>query len=340
MKNKYQFYLAIVFLFAYATNLTAQVDMDAKMEVVIKGKYGSADGEFGFKVFEDRSWVEPSGIAIDSKGNIYIADPLNNRIQKFDKNGKYLFKIKFDIQLQRFPHTIDDLAVDQEDNLYAVSRHEQKIFKYDQNGKSTQSINLKEMDIAWDAWRGWRSGGYLQPQRISVDVIGNLYIEGSFELIKFNRDGKLAKKWVRESGTGGASYFLDREGYLYFPKQKGRWEKYDQNGNLLGTITCEKEPLLAFIPRIGEQCQFPPKFIDKNGFRYYFGLEPKTSDLVAIIKIDRNGNFKRYKAPEAPPVYYMWQALNMIKFDNKGNLYVYGYDDKKQEYWIMRISVP
>lgn len=322
-------FLVTVFLFAYATNLIAQVNLDAKTEIVIKTKYGFADGEFGFKVFEDRSWVEPSGIAIDSKGNIYIADPLNNRIQKFDKNGKFLFKIKLDIQLQRFAKTIDDLAVDLEDNLYTVSKHEQKIFKYDQNGKFTQSINLKEMDIAWDRWRGWRSGIYLQPNRISIDKIGNIYLEGFDELVKFNRDGKLAKKLVRESGSGAASYFLDQKGYLYFTGKIGIWEKYDQKGNLLGQVACEKEPLLAFVPPEGG-CQFPPKFIDKNGFRYFFELKPKTSDLISIIKVDEKGNFKRYKAPKAPPVYYIWQTLNMIKFDNEGNLYVYGYDDKKR----------
>lgn len=335
--KKYQICLAIVFLLAYATNLVAQDDMSAKTEIVIKSRYGSADGEFGFKVFEDRSWVEPSGIAIDSKEEIYIADPLNNRIQKFDKAGKFLFKINLDIQkqVQRFAMTIDDIAVDQEDNLYAVSRHEQKVFKYNQNGKLIQTINLKDMDIAWDTWRGWRSGGYLQPQRISVDVIGNIYIEGSFELIKFNRDGKLAKKWVRESGTGGASYFLDRKGYLFFPKQKDKWEKYDQNGNLLSTIACEKEPLLAFIPPEGGRCQFPPKFIDKNGFRYYFELKEKTGDLVSILKVDQNGNSKKYKVQPID----LGEAPNMIKFDTDGNLYVYGTDYTKKEYWIVRISL-
>lgn len=337
MKKKYQIFLTIVFLLAHTTNLVAQDDMSAKTEIVIKGKYGSADGQFGLKTFEDKSWAEPTAIAIDLKGNMYIADPLNNRIQKFDKAGKFLFKIDLDIQkkLQRFAMTIDDITVDQEDNLYAVSRHEHKIFKY-RDRTLIQSINLKEMDIAWDTWRGWRSGIYLQPQRISTDETGNVFVEGSHELIKINKDGSLAKKWVIESGM--ASHFIDQAGYLYFSKKIGMWEKYDQKGNLLGQVACEKEPLLAFVPPEGE-CQFPPKFIDKNGFRYFFELKPKTSDLISIIKVDGKGNFKRYKAPKAPPVYYIWQALNMIKFDSEGNLYVYGYDDKKKEYWIMKISL-
>lgn len=333
MRNIYPICLAVVFILAHTTNLVAQDNMLTKTEIVIKSKYGSADGEFGLKTFEDRSWAEPTAITIDSKGSIYIADPLNNRIQKFDKDGKFLFKISLDIQKQRFAMTIDDLAVDQEDNLYAVSRHEQKIFKYNQNGTLVQTINLKPMEIAWISWRGWSAGGYFQPRRLTVDVIGNLYIEGFNELIKFNKNGTLSKKWAIESGA--ASHFVDQNGYLYFSKKIGEWVKYDQKGNLLGQVVCEKEPLLAFIPPVEGRCQFPPKFIDKNGFRYYFELKEKTSDLVAILKVDRKGGFKKYKAPPVD----IWQTPNMIKFDSKGNLYGYDYDDKKQEYWIMRISL-
>lgn len=331
MKKNVMIFLVTVFLLVCAANLIAQVNLDPKAEIVIKGKYGFSDGEFGFKVFEDQSWIEPSGIAIDSKGNIYIADPLNNRIQKFDKNGKFLFKIKFDIQLHRFAKTLDDVAVDPEDNLYAVSRHEQKIFKYDQNGKFARSINLKEMDIAWDKWRGWRSGSYLQPNRISVDKIGNVYLEGFDELIKFGANGKLGKKWSRENYSREASYFIDQSGYLYFSKKIDIWEKYDLKGNPLGPITCEKEPLLAYIQTEDRRCQFPPKFIDKNGFRYYFELKPKTSDLTSIVKVEQNGSFKKYKMP---PIDTIGQSLNMFKFDNEGNFYGYRYDDAKQVYWI------
>ena len=43
------------------------------------GLAGSGNGQFNY----------PVGIAIDSMGNIYVADTGNNRIQKFDKNGVY-----------------------------------------------------------------------------------------------------------------------------------------------------------------------------------------------------------------------------------------------------------
>src|SRR5262249_13536918 len=40
------------------------------------GSYGSGDGQFN----------QPFGVAVDSSGNVYVADTGNSRIQKFDAN--------------------------------------------------------------------------------------------------------------------------------------------------------------------------------------------------------------------------------------------------------------
>jgi DNA-binding beta-propeller fold protein YncE len=53
------------------------------------GNYGSGEGEFKFPYKKSGA-----GIAVDAEDNIYVSDMGNNRIQKFDKNGKFLMEIK------------------------------------------------------------------------------------------------------------------------------------------------------------------------------------------------------------------------------------------------------
>jgi hypothetical protein len=64
-------------------------------KVIIEGKWGTGEGEFGrdegFQKFYD-----PTSLAADSLGNIYILDVVNNRIQKFNNEGKYLLSIPVD----------------------------------------------------------------------------------------------------------------------------------------------------------------------------------------------------------------------------------------------------
>ena len=51
------------------------------------GEPGSGPGQFN----------TPHTIAIDAKGNIYVADRGNRRIQVFDSDGKFLREIKIDV---------------------------------------------------------------------------------------------------------------------------------------------------------------------------------------------------------------------------------------------------
>ena len=62
-------------------------------KVIIEGKWGTGPGEFGaidpmqaeyFKVS-----ASPGSMAVNSKGEIYILDHLNSRIQKFSSDGKF-----------------------------------------------------------------------------------------------------------------------------------------------------------------------------------------------------------------------------------------------------------
>ena len=39
---------------------------------------------------DNGQFYEPHGVAVDSSGNLYVADRYNQRIQKFDSNGDFV----------------------------------------------------------------------------------------------------------------------------------------------------------------------------------------------------------------------------------------------------------
>jgi NHL repeat len=53
------------------------------------GSPGSGPGQFGSGSPKLANY--PAGVAVDSAGNVYVSDPYNNRVQKFDGSGNFKF---------------------------------------------------------------------------------------------------------------------------------------------------------------------------------------------------------------------------------------------------------
>ena len=100
------------------------------------GSEGSADGQF----------KGISSVAIDPANNkVYVADPLNRRIQVFDSNGKFLSKWS----IPEWGQTLgfEDLAIDsQTGRLYASSAHMNSVLIFDFGGTRIGSLTPKPPD--------------------------------------------------------------------------------------------------------------------------------------------------------------------------------------------------
>ena len=74
--------------------------------------WGRGDGEF----------KNPSGIAVDTAGNIYVADQGNHRIQKFDGEGNFLTKWgTWGFEIGEFWNP-SGVAIDAADNVYVADQ--------------------------------------------------------------------------------------------------------------------------------------------------------------------------------------------------------------------------
>jgi len=100
------------------------------------GSKGNGDGQFN----------DPTSLAVDPVTNkIYVADPINKRIQVFDSNGKFLNK--WSVPEWGNPVGFEDLIVDsQGGRLYASSAHMDAVLIFDFNGTRIGALTPKPPD--------------------------------------------------------------------------------------------------------------------------------------------------------------------------------------------------
>ena len=173
--------------------------------------------------------LSPAGVTVDSRGNIYVIDARNSRVQKFDSQGKFLTKWgsygSANGQFQKPTGTTVDLT----GNILVLDSF--RIQKFDSQGNflSTQGSD------------GTSDGQFKKPRGIAVDNLGNMFVAdtGNNRIQKFDSNGNFVTKW----GTKGLedSQFsspigiaTDKSGNVYVTDAGNyRVQKFDNQGNFL-----------------------------------------------------------------------------------------------------------
>jgi DNA-binding beta-propeller fold protein YncE len=104
--------------------------------LAVWGSAGNGDGQFS----------DPTSVAVDPTSNkVYVADPINKRIQVFDSNGKFL--TKWIVAEWGQPHGFEDLAIDSKiGRLYASSANMDTVLIFDLNGTRIGNLTPKPPD--------------------------------------------------------------------------------------------------------------------------------------------------------------------------------------------------
>ena len=122
---------------------------------------------------QNAQFINPTGVAIDGLGNIYVVDSMNTCIQKFDSNGNYLGEWgsygsgngQF-----KWPYGV---AVDGQGNVYVADTGNNRIQKFDSSGNylgQWGSYGSGNGQFNWPlAWRWTPRGMSMSP--ISVIIV-------------------------------------------------------------------------------------------------------------------------------------------------------------------------
>jgi secreted PhoX family phosphatase len=169
------------------------------------GTFGSAPGQFN----------TPVGIAVDEKGEIYVADVGNHRIQKLSSLGQPIAQW----------HTVGsgtgetteigyDLALDATANVYVSEPHPFS----DGNDRVQKFSPAGELLATWGG-SGSGQGQFNQPTGLAVDSKGNVFVidSGNSRVEELSSTGRYVAQW--DAPEGGFRFVskiaVDNHGNLY-----------------------------------------------------------------------------------------------------------------------------
>jgi DNA-binding beta-propeller fold protein YncE len=241
-----------VFLFASVLAYSQKIETINGVRVVHNEKGGKLGNKPGVSIQlikkigdvdttdENLAFNYPSDIAMDASGNIYVLDSANNRIQKFDPEGKYLATFGRKGQGPGEFYNPDSIDIDANGFFYVMDTYQNRIQTMKAEGAGDRTIKL--MDRFLHKLRCLKSG---------LLAVKSTLLYNSFDdkarppkLIKvLDQEGKILRSFadavnfgdgITSSMANAFDYVVDKnDNFCLSYTYQDQVEKYALDGKLL-----------------------------------------------------------------------------------------------------------
>jgi DNA-binding beta-propeller fold protein YncE len=145
----------------------------------------------GWQVFlggnDDATPQEPSGVAIDSQGYVYIVDTGGSRIEKLTPSGRLVQVIGHVGTGQDALRRPRGITIDVHDNLWVADTANHRVQRFSSDGEPLGS---------WGEI-GSGPGELILPTSLALDSTGNVYVAdtGNHRVQQLTPDGRFVREW-------------------------------------------------------------------------------------------------------------------------------------------------
>jgi sugar lactone lactonase YvrE len=234
------------------------------------------------KLPPDMNFGETSGVAVNSKGHIFVFTRSNSatgpaygataaQLFEFDGDGNFIREIGKGLYAWSFAHTV---RIDKNDNIWCVDKGSNMIVRFNPEGHVTMVFGRKQeaSDVALPPNKEGPppkpvDGMFNQPTDIAWNADGDMYISDGYvnsRVAKIDRNGDWVKSWGEPGQAPGQfklphAIAVDARGQVYVAdRANARIQVFDGDGKFLRQIVINVPAPPGARPAIGYQAPPPP----------------------------------------------------------------------------------
>ncbi|MEZ4825612.1 MAG: peptidyl-alpha-hydroxyglycine alpha-amidating lyase family protein [Bacteroidia bacterium] len=258
-----------------------------------------------FRVPADGNIIQPTGVAVNSSGHIFVFNKGFRQLEEFDSKGNFVRSLGQG--LFKDPH---GLRIDSEDNIWTTDLEAHVVLKLSPEGKVLMVLGQNGTSGLYDSLRSRVL--FFKPADVAFAPNGDIYIAdgyGNSRVVRLDKYGNLIRSWGKKGAEQGNfdnphNLVIASDNRVYVADRNNRRvQVFNLNGDFVEEWKHLGKPWGLALS------------VDNQLFM-------TDGDIEKIIKIDLKGNITGVLTCGPGTRYGQMHAAHGIATDSEGAVYI------------------